>query len=145
MKKDCKVKVPFRYRQAIKRLQNKKDIVILKQDKGKGVVMLNRSKYTEKCLSIVNSSQFLQADKDPTASIERKVQRTLRKIKDKIPALFYSNVYPTGPSSGRFYDTAKLHIVKDNGTVPLRPIISKIGTATYELANYLAKIIKPLG
>ena len=148
MKKDYKVKVPFRYRQAIKRLPNKKDIVILKQDKGKGVVILNRSKYIEKCLLIVNRSQFLQVDKDPTASIERKVQRTLRKIKDKIPALLYSKIYPTGSSPGRFYGTAKLHKVKDNGTVedlPLRPIISNIRTATYELAKYFAQILKPLG
>ena len=38
--------------------------------------------------------------------------------------------------------------VKDNGTVedlPLRPIISNIRTATYELAKYLAQILKPLG
>ena len=131
------VKIPSRYRQAIKRLSNNKDIAILKQDKGRGVIILNRSKYIEKCLSIVNSSQFLQVDKDPTASIERKVQRTLRKIKDKIPALLYSKVYPTRSSPGRFYGTAKLHKVKDNGTVedlPLRPIILNIRTATYELA-----------
>ena len=92
MKKDYKVKVPFRYRQAIKRLPNKKDIVILKQDKGKGVVILNRSKHIEKCLSIVNISQFLQVDTDPTASIERKAQRILRKMKNKIQALLYSNI-----------------------------------------------------
>ena len=78
----------FRYRQVIKRLLNNKGIVILKQDKGRGVVILSGSKYIEKCLSIVNSSQFLQVDKDPTTSIERKVQRTLTKIKDKIPAYF---------------------------------------------------------
>ena len=142
------VKIPSRYRQAIKRLSNNKDIAILKQDKGRGVIILNRSKYIEKCLSIVNSSQFLQVDKDPTASIERKVQRTLRKIKDKIPALLYSKVYPTRSSPGRFHGTAKLHKVKDNGTVedlPLRPIISTIRIATYELAKYLAQILKPLG
>ena len=142
------VKIPSRYRQAIKRLSNNKDIAILKQDKGRGVIILNRSKYIEKCLSIVNSSQFLQVDKDPTASIERKVQRTLRKIKDKIPALLYSKVYPTRSSPGRFYGTAKLHKVKDNGTaedLPLRPIISNIRTATYELAKYLAQTLKPVG
>ena len=101
------------------------------------MVTLNRSRYIEKCVSIVNSSQFLQVDKDPTASIERKVQRTLRKIKDKIPALLYLKLYPTGSSPGLFYGTAKLHKVKDNGTVedlPLRPIILNIRTATYELA-----------
>ena len=80
----------------MKRLSSNKDIVILKQDKGRGVDILNRSKYIEKCLSIANSSQFLQVDKDPTASIERKVQRTLRKIKDKIPSLLYSKIYSTG-------------------------------------------------
>ena len=53
------------------------------------MAILNRSKYIETSLSIVNSSQFLQVDKDPTAFIERKVERTLRKIKDKIPALLY--------------------------------------------------------
>ena len=63
--------------------------MILKQDKGRGAVILKGSKYIDKSLSIVSSSQFLQVDKDPTASIERKVQRTLRKIKDNIPALLY--------------------------------------------------------
>ena len=71
----------------MKRLSNDKDVVILKHDKGR-VVILNRSKYIEKCLLIVGSSQFLQVDKDPTASIKNKVQRTLRKIKDKISTYF---------------------------------------------------------
>ena len=117
-------------------------IVILQQDKGRGVVILNLSRYIAKCLSIVNSGQVLQVDKDPTAYIERKVYRTLRKIKDKILSLFYSNIYPTGSSPGRFYGTFKLHKIKDKGTIngltmnlPLRPIISNIGTATYELVN----------
>ena len=120
------VKIPFRYRQAIKRLSNNKDIAILKQDNEIGVFILNRSKYIERCLSTVNSSQLLQVDKDLTASIERKVQRTPRKIKDKIPSLLYSKIYPTGSSPGQFYGTAKEHKVKDNETVedlPLRQII----------------------
>ena len=112
------------------------------------MAILNRSKYIETSLSIVNSSQFLQVDKDPTASTERKLQRTLTKIKDKIPALLYSKIYPTGSSPGRFYGTTKLHKVKDNGTVEdltLRPIISNIRTDTYELAKYLDQILKPQG
>ena len=75
-----------------KSLSINKGIVILKQDKGRGVVILNRSKHIEKCLSIVNISQFLQVDTDPTASIERKAQRILRKMKNKIQAFFYSNI-----------------------------------------------------
>ena len=29
--------------------------------------------------------------------------------------------------------------------LPLRPIVSNIGTSTYELANYLASLLKPVG
>ena len=63
-----KVKIPFRQRQAIEKLSNNKDFVVLKQDKQREVVILNRSKYIEKYLSIANSSQFLQVDKDQTSS-----------------------------------------------------------------------------
>ena len=107
-----KVRMLFRYLQAIKMLSNNKDIAILKQDKGSGVVILNRSKNIEKCLSIVNNSQFLRVDKDPTVYIERKIQRTLGKIKDKIPSLLSSKIYPTVLSPCRFYGTTKLHKVK---------------------------------
>ena len=64
--------IPFGYLQAIKKLSNSKDIVILKQDKGREVVILYCSKYIDKCLSIVNGSQFLQVHKDLIVSIEKK-------------------------------------------------------------------------
>ena len=102
---------------------------------------MNRSKDIEKCLSIVNSNQFLQADKNPTAPIERKVQRTLRR-KKKIPSLLYPKTYSIRLSPGWFYGTAKLHKFKDNGTVEdlsLGPIISNMVTAMYELGKYLAQ------
>ena len=63
-----KVKIPFRQRQAIEKLSNNKDLVVLKQDKEREVVILIRSKYIEKYLSIAKSSQFLQVDKDQTPS-----------------------------------------------------------------------------
>ena len=71
----------------------------------------------------------------------------LRKIKNKLPSLVYSKIYPTGPSPGKFHGTAKLHKVSNNSTVehlPLRPIIYNIGTATYDLAKYLPQLLKPL-
>ena len=131
----------------IQNLSKNKEIVILKQDKGKGVVVLDRSKYMEKCLSILSTSQFAEMDHDPTAYIEGKVRRALRKIKNKLPSFVYSKIYPTGSSPGKFYGTAKLHKVSSNSTVeqlPLRPIISNIGTATYDLAKYLAQLLKTL-
>ena len=110
-------------------------------------MILDHSKYLEKCLSILSTSQFAEIDHNPTAYIEGNVQRTLRKVKNKLSLFVYSKIYSTGPSSRKFYWTAKLNKVPNNGAVehlPLRPIISNIGTATYDLAKYLAQLLKPL-
>ena len=59
----------------------------------------------------------------------------------------YSNIYPTGSCPGKFYGTAKVHKLPENGNMdqlPIRPIVSNIGTATYQLAKYLAKLLSPL-
>ena len=47
-----------------------------------------------------------------------------------------------------YFGLAKMHKLKDDsknvGELPLRPVISNIGTATYELSKHLAEILKPL-
>ena len=53
---------------------------MLKRKKGRGVVILDRSKYMEKCLSILSTSPFAEIHHDPTVYIEGELQRTLRKI-----------------------------------------------------------------
>ena len=46
-----------------------------------------------------------------------------------------------------FYGTADIHKLPPDGfidNVPLRPIVSNIGTASYQLVKYLAKLLSPL-
>ena len=38
----------------------------MKQDKGRGVVVMDRSKYTEKCFNILETEQFTKLRHDPT-------------------------------------------------------------------------------
>ena len=45
----CNIKVPYKQRQIIKSLSQKEDITIMKADKARGVVIMNKSKYLEKC------------------------------------------------------------------------------------------------
>ena len=40
-------------------LSKKQNISIMKQDKGRGVVVMNRSNYTEKCLNILKMNNSL--------------------------------------------------------------------------------------
>ena len=52
----------------------------------------------------------------------------------------YRKMYPTGASPPKFYGLPKIH--KKN--IPLRPIVSSIGSVSYGVAKELARIIKPL-
>ena len=122
-----------KYSEIIRNLSNNKNIVIMKQDKGRGVVIMDRNKYFDKCLTMLNSEQFVKLNQDPTATAERKVQQILRKIKLKLPKKVYQKLYPTGSSPRKFCGTTKIHKLQPNQGVDelyLRPIISNINTAT---------------
>ena len=121
--------------------------MILKQDQGRGVIILDTTKYTEKCMALLNTERFKRLPKDPTAAIEPKIKKVLRKIKSKSSEQEYKRLYQTGLAQDRFYGTAKIHKLKNDSTVddlPIRPIISNINTASYQLAKYLAKLLSPL-
>ena len=108
---------------------------------------MNRNVYTDKCFSILNLSQFTQLNHDPTNKSEPKLQRVIRKLKPKLPSNIYSNFYPSGSCPGKFYGTAKTHKMSPNHCVqhlPVRPIVSNNGTATYHLPKYLASLLSPL-
>ena len=47
---------------------------------------------------------------------------------------------PSGSSPGMLYGMAKAH----KSTVPLRPVMSMVGTAECKLAEFLDNLIKPL-
>ena len=98
-------------------------------------------------MSILDNEKFIKITDDPTKRIECKIQRRVRKIKNKISKKEYLQLYPTGSSPGKFYETAKIHKLPNGGNItelPLRPIVSNIGTASYYLSKYLAKFLSPL-
>ena len=79
-----KIHVLYKYKTIIESLSKNQSICIMKQDKGRGVVVMDRSKYTEKCLGIFQIEQFTKLRHDPTKSIENKIQRELRKLKTRL-------------------------------------------------------------
>ena len=71
----------------------------------------------------------------------------LEKSKSHLSNQEYMRIYPTGSAPGKFYGAAKKHKIPFNGTINdllFRPIIPNIGTASYQLAKYLAKLLSPL-
>ena len=108
---------------------------------------MNRDKYNEKCLELLDTEQFQKLNHDPTKTTERKVQNALRKIKSKLSINEYKQIYPTGSSPGKLYGRAKTRKLFDRYGIeklPMHPIIFSLSTATYHLAKYLAKLLSPL-
>ena len=81
--KYSQIKVPYQYRTVINNLRRNKNLAILKQDKRRGIVTLDKNKYVEKCIFVVTTDKFKKLDSSSTATRESKVQRTLRKMKFK--------------------------------------------------------------
>ena len=100
--KYTKKKKPFKYRKVVKELSERSDIAILKADKVRGVVIMNRDRYTGICLQMLNTNQFVKLISDPAKTTERKVRNVLRKIKSKFSPNEYKQLYPTGTSPDKF-------------------------------------------
>ena len=100
--KYSKINVSYKYKKVIDNLSKNKNIVILKQDKGRGVVILDTTKYTEKCMALLNTEYFKRLTTDPTAATEPKIDKVLRKIKSKFSEQEYKRLYPTDSATALF-------------------------------------------
>ena len=102
----------------------------------------------DKCERFLGGSEFQKLSNDPTKTFQTQVQNILRKMKDKFTKTEYKQLYPSASQPGLFFGLAKIHKLKDSqadvSDLPLRPVISNIGTATYQISKHLAKILSPL-
>ena len=116
-------------------------IVISKADKGDAVVLQNRSEYETKMLKLqADRSKFRKLDHDPKVdrlkhlngklyTLQRRKVNGIRTqaIKTKI----YERIFTTVAKPGVLCGLAKVH--KEG--LPIRKIISSIGTYNYNLAK----------
>ena len=100
--------MPYKHRKTIENLSKRDDVIILKQDKSRGVVLMDKNKYNKKCMLLLNTKKFKQLDNDPTKTTEGKIQRMLRRIKPKLSEHEYKVLYPSGSSPGKSYNTTKI-------------------------------------
>ena len=133
--------------QALKSLRANNDIFITKPDKGSGVVILNKKDYINKMEVILHDKEKFAKlgdveTHDKTAKLERKLQkRLLELVNSKMLATeIYDRIRPTGSQRPQMYGLPKIH--KPN--VPLRPILSMIGSAQHELAKWLSEVLDPV-
>ena len=136
---------------ALKKLSSCKDIVIHKSDKGNSVVIVDRTDYLERMQEMVDdTSKFeklkVKPGKDYNFMKKEKsnVDGFLSELVDKrsISAAQREKLSPDGPNPARLYGLPKIHKPPVDGLPKYRPIISQIGSPTYEIAKFLLDFVK---
>ena len=127
---------------AMKELKKDQDRMVLTADKGVSMVVTDRVDYEKKSEELLSQSTYRVLPPDSTTKQKNKLIAILKTIKSEggINDNIYKGLYPTGISTPKYYGLPKVH--KEG--VPLRPITSSRGTATFDSTKELARILKPL-
>ena len=125
----------------VKEFNDNPKIIVRKADKNNTFVVLNTDDYRRKIDNMLSDgSKFEKLNTNPTLDLRRKLRALIEaqnakadSTKFKIPIGHYE--------PGYIYGNPKIHKRKEDP--PLRPIISQIGTPTYEIAKKLNSILSP--
>ena len=137
---------------ALNTLVNNNDTVIQKGDKGNNVVILDRSDYISKLSKILkDTSKFKRVNVaegkalDHLIQMEERIIHLLKSLEDQgeISEKERNDLYPSGAKPGVLYYLAKIHKVFEDGTPSFLPILSAIGTPTYNLAKFYDQLLEP--
>lgn len=123
----------------IKQFNQKSHLIVRKADKNNTFVVMNKNQYETKIAELISDPlKFKQIPSDPSDTIKKEVNLLITKA-NKNSFNFPKIIGHHEP--GYIYGNPKTHKNKDNP--PLRPIISQIGTVTYDLAKKLNNLITP--
>ena len=129
-------------RTALKEPRGLEDEVILPADKGNATVMMRRCDYDGKMEEMLGTGTYGKLRGDPTATQENRLSRKLKGLEKngEIRNALYNKLRPTGSQPPRIYGLPKIH----KPDIPLRPIVSCIGSPTYQLSKHITSLISPL-
>ena len=115
--------------------------MVLTADKGVSMVMMDKEEYIHKSEELLQSSTYKIQTTDPTTKHKNKLISLFKSIKAEggINENTNRRLYPTEAGTPKYYGLPKVH----KEEIPLRPIISSVGSVTYETARDLSRILKP--
>ncbi|XP_037529362.1 uncharacterized protein LOC119406703 [Rhipicephalus sanguineus] len=129
-------------KRALRELREDPTIVILPADKGNATVVLDRRDYDRKVQDHLVSGTYGKLKKDPTAQVQRDLNKLLGDVFVKHPdarALHLRLMCRNGSAPG-FYGLPKTH----KPGVPLRPIVDFTSSPLRALSSFLHRILAPL-
>ena len=132
---------------ALRELRQNEDILISKPDKGRAVVVMSRSDYHDKMLTILQDNPKFKElgpveSHDRTMAIEVKLVKFLTTLRasGEISASEFDSIKPIGSLRPRLYGLPKVH----KPGCPLRPILSMSGSPQYAASQWLCHVLAPV-
>jgi Reverse transcriptase (RNA-dependent DNA polymerase) len=121
---------------ALKALKSDDSIIVLAADKGNATVVMNRDEYDTKMSTLINDrTKFKKLGKrNPGTRIEKVGKSLIKKYNLDSKLIEENSKLP------HIYGLPKIH----KQDVPLRPVVSCIGSSVHPLAKYLVRILNPL-
>ena len=139
---NIKPDIPIDEYQALKQMKNDNTRMVLTADKGVSMVVVDREEYIHKSEELLHQPNYMILQSDPTNKYKNKLISLLMSIKAEggMDDNTYRKPYPIGAGAPKYYGLPKVH----KPGMPLRPIISSIGSVTHATAKELSRILKPL-
>jgi len=128
---------------ALKVLKERQDIVTIRADKGNATIVLDKDKYESKIKTLLHDpSTYVELRSNPLNKIEKTVNAFVSDLlwKEKITTGESFKLKSSDASVPRLYCLPKINKER----LPLRPIVSFIGSPTYNLAKEIARFLQPL-
>ena len=100
---------------------------------------MDKDDYEGKMDELLKGKDYVRIKKNPTTTIEKKVKETLIRLErnTSLPTPLRKRLTPQQPKCPQIYGLPKVH----KAGIPLRPIVSTIGSPTYQLAKELCRIL----
>ena len=141
-KPDTKPNISKEEYQALKQIKNDNPRMVLTADKGMSMVVMDKEEYIQKSEELLQQPTYKILTTDPTIKHKNELISLLKSIKAEngIKEVTCRRLYPTGAGTPEYYGLPKVH----KNEIPLRPIVARVGSVTYETAKELSRILKPL-
>ena len=123
-------------------MSGKTGTIFVTADEGVALVVIDKTEYITKCEApLQDNSDYQHLSKDTSQNIHKELIKILQdnKNNDFISETEYIQLRSNGSNSpaARFYGLPKIH--KNN--MPMCPIVSACGTATYNTVKFITKIL----
>jgi len=134
----------------LRNLASNKEVIVCKPDKGRAVVLVDRSRYLLSMNSLISDrTKFVEVSDSVSkycTRMEDKLMNFLRKLKtlNLLSNETYNQLFVSGSGPGILYGLPKIHKSDFSSRFQFRPIFAAYNLPSFKLGQYLVPVLKSL-